>query len=247
MKTRLFLAVLFLSATATAGTTNVECYNDPKGHLESTLLTRARMAQVECVREILASKTPINVDARDDENKNLLNIVSELRGADMQKGYEIAEMALAKGIAIDNKDFRGNTPLCNATYERPDLARLLIENGANVNVTCRSGKTPIEYATHIETLHLLITKGADVNANDGAPIRQQVSWAIVDNELHSSRNFDEETYQEYLAMIKLLLDNGAKIEHALQEVMFFSKSMGVPLESLKTYQFLMDYKEAAEK
>lgn len=61
-------------------------------------------------------------------------------------------------------------PLFNAAQYRPDLARVLIANGADVNATDKFGQTPLHAAVgsgRIDLVELLISRGAAINAKDG--------------------------------------------------------------------------------
>lgn len=60
-------------------------------------------------------------------------------------------------------------PLHRAAQKgRTDLARLLLDHGANVNIKGGGIEiTPLHWAAgHVEVAKLLITNGADVNAKD---------------------------------------------------------------------------------
>ena len=76
-------------------------------------------------------------------------------------------------IAIEDKSARdneGKTPLHWASYNgNTEIARLLIEQGADVNAADEYGITPLMSACdggYVETARLLIEQGADVNAVD---------------------------------------------------------------------------------
>ena len=72
------------------------------------------------------------------------------------------------------KDDRfGATPLHSAVMNgHIEIARLLLQNGADVNAKDNDGYTPLHWAAfqgHIDILHLLVENGADLEAqeNDG--------------------------------------------------------------------------------
>lgn len=60
--------------------------------------------------------------------------------------------------------------LCSAAgHKKPDIAKILIQHGANVNACDEYGYTPLAFAAHsktAETTKLLISKGANVNSRD---------------------------------------------------------------------------------
>jgi RNA polymerase sigma factor (sigma-70 family) len=91
---------------------------------------------------------------------------------------EAVEFLLDSNVAIDavSRNELGVTPLHAALYGRKrDIARLLVERGANVRLKRggkkipRSGWTALHYAAahgYVELIPLLIDAGADVNATD---------------------------------------------------------------------------------
>jgi 26S proteasome non-ATPase regulatory subunit 10 len=57
------------------------------------------------------------------------------------------------------------------SWERFDIAELLIHHGADVNAVGKDGRTPLHYAAKIgsrssDIINLLVSKGADINARD---------------------------------------------------------------------------------
>ena len=85
-----------------------------------------------------------------------------------------------------------------AQYDSLDIAKLLIEKGANVNVRSPSGKTALWWAArydHLELAELLIEKGADVN-----PKNMFDKVDLIGAVQHG-----------HLEMVKLLIKKGADI------------------------------------
>ena len=105
---------------------------------------------------------------------------------------------LASGTNVNLKNDGGSTPLIEASRKgHKEIAKLLIENGADVN--CK-----LEYTTDIESIEgwtslhvaaakghkviaeLLIIKGADVNAMDDTR-RSPLDWAQIIRVQHSKK------------------------------------------------------------
>ena len=80
---------------------------------------------------------------------------------------EAIKKNLAEGIDVNERSYRGATPLHSAAEnEHKEIAELLILRGADVNLKDDSGITPLGYAvseSHSDITELLINKGADVN------------------------------------------------------------------------------------
>ena len=86
-----------------------------------------------------------------------------------------------------------STPLHIAILNKHiKTAKLLIENGADVNAKYSYGYTPLHIINNIDIIKLLIDKGADVNAKDD----------YRNTPLH---------YAKDLEIVKLLIDNGADV------------------------------------
>ena len=61
------------------------------------------------------------------------------------------------------------TVLCHNAAVSPELLRIMLEAGANVNVKHKDGGTPIHGAAflgHVETVELLLAKGANANTQN---------------------------------------------------------------------------------
>jgi uncharacterized protein len=78
--------------------------------------------------------------------------------------------ALGEGAAVDSRNRLGETALVVALKrERPDIARALIEAGADVNLAALNGVTPLMAAAfggHVDIAKLLLDRGARVDALD---------------------------------------------------------------------------------
>lgn len=96
--------------------------------------------------------------------------------------------------ALNKSDINGNTPLHLAATE--DVAKILIENGAKIDVRNNNGQTPLQWAIidqRRDVAKALIAKNADVNTvdNDG--------WTPLHHEAADGN----------VAVINLLIEHGA--------------------------------------
>ncbi len=94
-------------------------------------------------------------------------------------------------------------------YGRNDVIDFLLRTGARLDSSAETGQTPLHWAViggHIDTIKLLLARGADLekkNSYDGTPLGQAL-WSA----LHST----QEMQSTYLAVIKTLIDAGARID-----------------------------------
>jgi ankyrin repeat protein len=80
---------------------------------------------------------------------------------------EAVKQHLATGTNVKLKNAKGATPLLYAAIGgHKEIAELLIEKSADVNVKDGDGGTPLHHATNKEIAELLIDKVADVNAKN---------------------------------------------------------------------------------
>lgn len=108
------------------------------------------------------------------------------------------------GFPPDNKTLPGaDSPLCFACmYDRAEIARVLIEAGADVNFKCAYGRTPLMYATGKNNLVLceaLLAKGADINARTQGGDTILMDYSTIENLTED--------------MIRWLIDKGADINY----------------------------------
>ncbi len=80
----------------------------------------------------------------------------------VNKGEQYIQVLLNAGADRNAKNYDGKTPLHKAVMSNNfNMVRFLIENGVNLNIADKEGKTPISYAKpHSEIYNLLIESGA---------------------------------------------------------------------------------------
>ena len=126
-----------------------------------------------------------------------------------------AKAAIEAVADVNARDGHGMTPLMVAAKgerpnerspdvtDRPDVVRLLLERGADVNATTDEGFSALFWAVrygHGEVAKVLIEKGADANAKDkgGATL---LMWA------HTNRSVSPPHYDRVIGLLK---EAGAK-------------------------------------
>ncbi len=115
-----------------------------------------------------------------------------------RKGSAFVESFMDQA-ALQSRDNRGNTPLFHAvSWDFPEMARLLIQLGSDVNTQNTNGAAPLHQAVRSESpvsAALLLEQGADLYARDNlgnTPLHDTVKWQTRE-------------------IASILLDNGADI------------------------------------
>jgi ankyrin repeat protein len=127
--------------------------------------SRASRILVLAIATLLAVVVPTARAADEDLSVNARLLVSA-RGAD-RPGIE---RALQQGAAVDSRNRLGESALIVVLKSNhPDLARPLLDAGANVNQPAINGVTPLMAASHAgqaDIVRVLLAKGAAVDAVD---------------------------------------------------------------------------------
>lgn len=120
------------------------------------------------------------------------------RWGEMDKVRQILE---ANPEAVHERDALDKTPLFFAvTFDKPEMVRLLLEHGADINAKDITGMTPLHVAANLglnDQVRLLVELGADLNARD----------EFGDTPLHAA------AYSRYLkdSTLRLLVELGADL------------------------------------
>ncbi len=145
---------------------------DPRGTWRSeqesgTVLMWAATSGVPEVVEIILAGHP-NVNSRDEKGRTAFwylcegnTYFDEKRHADRARVVHLLTQAHAD---LNAQDDEGNAALHGA-YE-PDVAKALIEDGANVDIRNAGGETPLMSNFSVEVAKLLVAAGADIHARD---------------------------------------------------------------------------------
>ena len=114
-------------------------------------------------------------------------------------------------------DVYGWTPLHAASYNgHIEIARLLLQNGAEVNVRNNYGWTPLHFAAfqgHVDILHLLVENGADLEAEDDGGWR-----ALHQSALCGHLAFVKELVTRYHVDINATENHGNTALHHVNEI-----------------------------
>ena len=112
-----------------------------------------------------------DVNARDKSHNTPLHLAASLQE------LNLVRLFLDHDATVKAKDNLGRTPLLRVLTDRPysyhrdrfDVAKLLVEHGADVNARDEDQETPLHWASHLPALDLaqmLVDHGANVNARD---------------------------------------------------------------------------------
>src|SRR5438045_2840385 len=97
-------------------------------------------------------------------------------------------------------------------YGRNDVIAFLLLHGACLESSDKAGQTPLHWAViggHIDTINLLLARDADLekkNSYGGTPLGQAL-WSALNN--------SEEMHATYLAVVKTLINAGARIDASM--------------------------------
>ena len=164
--------------------------------MQNIIITIAAVVLVGCVPKQLQKTKAIPIQQAEPPTAKAPEI--SIYDAVQRGNIEAIKQHLASGTNVNLKNDGGSTPLIEASRKgHKEIAKLLIENGADVN--CK-----LEYTTDIESIEgwtslhvaaakghkviaeLLIIKGADVNAMDDTR-RSPLDWAQIIRVKHSKK------------------------------------------------------------
>ncbi len=188
------------------------------------LMLAAERGSLEMVRALLDAGA--RVDAAqvswDGLRGKKVPVGTALTHAVKARRRDVVEELLARGANCDWRDARGLTPLMEAVSRPHDveLARSLLAKGADVNcVTRTSGSWECSALScalpDVECVRLLLDGGANPNLPEAFPA---LPWAL--SRTHAWQNPANRPQIEPVpvAVVRLLLDAGAKVDGVTREV-----------------------------
>jgi ankyrin repeat protein len=127
-------------------------------------------------------------------------LIRSIIDGDIEGVKELFSGHIIPDIETKDKD-HSNTPLITAAmYDNAYIAKMLIDNGANINAKNGGGWTPLITAAaydRVDIAQLLIDNGADVNAKSNSGLTPLMTASTRNNRIDT---------------VKMLIDAGADID-----------------------------------
>jgi len=119
----------------------------------------------------------VKINQRDKWGRNCMHILAAIslytdrRPINFQEKGRVAQLLIQRGIDINARDDMGNTPLhLTAQLNNYEIAKILVDSGADINPKVYNQFTPLQYAItgrgDLAMVKLLIDHGAEVNVTD---------------------------------------------------------------------------------
>lgn len=133
------------------------------------LITSNSFAQQKSIFDVARSGTLHEIEVLYKENKNCINEINEygfspLILACYKGNSEVAKFLIQKKSTLDYVSDEGTALMAAVVRGKNELVKLLLENGANPNLTNLEGTTALMYAAqfkNIELAKLLLQHKAD--------------------------------------------------------------------------------------
>jgi ankyrin len=126
----------------------------------------------------------------------------------------------------NERGHHGRTPLHYAAYyDQEDVAKLLLEKGAEIDTAARFGETPLHAAAsygNIKVVRLLVDRGANINAADTGgrtPLdcAEEAAQRMAQSDKNQQPPPDDAKRQKVADIVKFLIDNRAKRSSPLKD------------------------------
>ena len=192
--------------------------NAKRDDLWTPLHLAFHVGKLEAARILLEHHA--DVDARTNDGQAPLHLLSiwEPR-QDEDDGSDIANQLLDCGANVNEKDNDNATPLHLASYyQRLEIVRVLLNNGASIGMENDQGKTPLQMAimgnrypqgNDVGVARLLLAHGAEAYARDKYPIpmsdlaccfkKEKIGHVLLGHaDLNKSESIGNETFQLWM-------------------------------------------------
>ena len=150
----------------------------------------------------LLEEDPHLVNAKDKRGQKPLHYAAS-------NSLQCVELLVESGADLNARDRDGYTAIFRAfTVE---IAKVLVENGAKVNIVGRWNSTPLRCAVRLQNsdvVRYLISQGADINHIEKLDFRKTITQAALSMITYKDRD-NEEKKNKALKILEILLEAGA--------------------------------------
>ena len=173
------------------------------------------VGKLEAARMLLEHHAYVN--ARNDDGQTPLHLLSRWEPRqDEDDGSDVANRLLECGANVNEEDNDNATPLHLASYfKRLEIVRVLLDNGASIDMKNGAGKTPLQIAivgnnhahgNGIGVARLLLAHGAEAYARDKIPrstsdcFRKEKIWQVLlgHADFNESESIGDEKFQRWM-------------------------------------------------
>ncbi|MEM8830306.1 MAG: ankyrin repeat domain-containing protein [Cyanobacteria bacterium P01_G01_bin.19] len=120
---------------------------------------------------------------------------------------ECVELLIEKGADVNARNGNGATAIFNAS--RVDIAKILVENGASLDIVARYNSTALRRAIacqHTDVVRYLISQGADINYVAKLDFKETMTESALSQIIQKSQ---PEKKDKALEILEILLEAGA--------------------------------------
>lgn len=158
--------------------------------LKSEIMLALKINTMKTLLSIILLTAVLNSCSQGAETKEKSGVEApkmELQAAVMSGDLAVVKQHIKAGTDLNAKEaFSGSTPLVTAaTFNKTDIAKALIDGGADLTITNNDGSTPLHTAAffcRVEIVQMLLDAKVDksVKNNFGATARESVMGSFAD-------------------------------------------------------------------